>query len=175
MAAPINPCRHAGTGADADVGGAWADRGSDRRNEQSAKETELAALSALAATRARELTLTLAGCGRTDGRVEGKSNQRRKLIHERIVSPALWASRRFHRSDSFREGALLAVNLGDNADTTGAIYGQIAGAHYGAWTIPAAWRDKLTMVAEITRLADHLHDYAARPPEPQEGPPWRHR
>jgi len=32
---------------------------------------------------------------------------------------------------SFEEGALLAVNLGNDADTTGAVYGQIAGAFYG--------------------------------------------
>ena len=56
------------------------------------------------------------------------------------------------------------MNLGDDADTTGAIYGQIAGAHYGADAIPAPWRDKLTMAAEITSLADHLHDQAALPP-----------
>ena len=78
------------------------------------------------------------------------------------LEAALWA---FHRSAGFREGALLAVNLGDDADTTGAIYGQIAGAHYGAETIPAAWRDKLTMAAEIRSLADHLHDQAAPPLE----------
>ncbi len=78
------------------------------------------------------------------------------------LEAALWA---FHRSDGFSEGALLAVNLGDDADTTGAIYGQIAGAHYGAETIPAAWRDKLTMVSEITKLADNLHDHAALHPE----------
>ena len=76
------------------------------------------------------------------------------------LEAALWA---FHRSDSFREGALLAVNLGDDADTTGAIYGQIAGAHYGAKTIPVAWRDKLTTAAEITSLADQLHDQAGLP------------
>ena len=57
------------------------------------------------------------------------------------------------------------MNLGDDADTTGVIYGQTAGAHYGAKAIPAAWRDKLTMAAEITSLADHLHDQAARHPE----------
>ena len=78
------------------------------------------------------------------------------------LEAALWA---FHRSDGFREGALLAVNLGDDADTTGAIYGQIAGAHYGAETIPAAWRDKLAMVAKITSLADRLHAQAALHPE----------
>ena len=73
------------------------------------------------------------------------------------LEAALWA---FHNSDDFREGALLAVNLGDDADTTGAIYGQIAGAHHGAQPIPSAWRDKLTMAAEITSLTDRLHDQA---------------
>ena len=74
------------------------------------------------------------------------------------LEAALWA---FHRSDNFRDGALLAVNLGDDADTTGAIYGQIAGAHYGAESIPPSWRTKLTMLTEITTLADQLHDHAA--------------
>ena len=74
------------------------------------------------------------------------------------LEAALWA---FHRSDDFHQGALLAVNLGDDADTTGAIYGQIAGAHYGAESIPATWRVRLTMLTEITSLADQLHDQAA--------------
>ena len=74
------------------------------------------------------------------------------------LEAALWA---FHRSDDFRRGALLAVNLGDDADTTGAIYGQIAGAHHGAEAIPASWRNKLTMLTEITTLADQLHDRAS--------------
>ncbi len=78
----------------------------------------------------------------------------------RSLEAALWA---FHRSDSFREGALLAVNLGDDADTTGAIYGQIAGAHYGAQTIPAPWRQKLAMAPEITSLADQLPDQDTMP------------
>ena len=50
------------------------------------------------------------------------------------------------------------MNLGDDADTTGAIYGQITGAHYGAKAIPTTWRNKLTMTAAITSLADHPHD-----------------
>ena len=74
------------------------------------------------------------------------------------LEAALWA---FDRSDTFRGGALLAVNLGDDADTTGAIYGQIAGAHYGAEAIPAAWRAKLAMADQMTSLADRLHDHAA--------------
>ena len=48
----------------------------------------------------------------------------------------------------------MAVNLGDDADTTGAIYGQIAGAYYGADGIPREWRERLTMSVEIMTLAD---------------------
>ncbi len=73
------------------------------------------------------------------------------------MEAALWA---FHKSCDFREGALLAANLGDDTDTTAAIYGQIAGAHYGAEAIPAKWRELLTMAAEITSMADKLYDHA---------------
>lgn len=73
------------------------------------------------------------------------------------LEAALWA---FDRSTTFRDGALLAVNLGDDADTTGAIYGQIAGAYYGANGIPASWLERLTMVDEITSYADALFDLA---------------
>lgn len=66
----------------------------------------------------------------------------------------LWA---FHKSTDFRHGALLAVNLGDDADTTGAIYGQVAGAHYGAEAIPEDWRKRLAMLDKIESLADRLY------------------
>lgn len=56
------------------------------------------------------------------------------------LEAALWA---FHRSSTFEEGALLAVNLGEDADTTGAIFGQLGGAHYGLDGIPAKWLEKL--------------------------------
>ena len=73
------------------------------------------------------------------------------------LEAALWA---FHKSQNFRDGALLAVNLGHDADTTGAIYGQIAGAHYGVEAIPPEWRERLAMAQEITSLADRLYDRA---------------
>ena len=73
------------------------------------------------------------------------------------LEAALWA---FHHSRNFRDGALLAVNLGDDADTTGAVYGQIAGAWYGAAAIPAPWREKLAMAAEITAMADKICERA---------------
>ena len=73
------------------------------------------------------------------------------------MEAALWA---FHKSHDFRVGALLAANLGDDADTTAAIYGQIAGAYYGAEAIPAKWREALTLAAEITSIADRLYAHA---------------
>ncbi len=56
------------------------------------------------------------------------------------LEAALWA---FHRSESFEEGALLAVNLGEDADTTGAVFGQLGGALYGLVGIPSRWLEKL--------------------------------
>jgi len=71
----------------------------------------------------------------------------------RGMEAALWA---FHHSTSFREGVLMAANLGDDADTTGAIYGQLAGAYYGEEGIPAEWREKLALVEVIIGFADKL-------------------
>ncbi len=65
------------------------------------------------------------------------------------LEAALWA---FAKSDSFESGALLAVNLGDDADTTGAIYGQFAGACYGVSGIPRAWRERVQDAERIASL-----------------------
>ena len=70
------------------------------------------------------------------------------------LEAALWA---FRNSDDFETGALLAVNLGDDADTTGAIYGQIAGAFYGVEGIPSRWREKRCDRAVIEQLAAGLY------------------
>lgn len=69
------------------------------------------------------------------------------------LEAALWA---FHRSSSFREGALLAINLGNDTDTTGAVYGQLAGAFYGLDRIPAEWREKLAHCEMIESMARRL-------------------
>ena len=75
------------------------------------------------------------------------------------LEAALWA---FHRCRNFREGALLAVNLGDDADTTGAVYGQIAGVFYGHSGIPGPWRDVIAKQDLILRLADGLQEVEVR-------------
>jgi ADP-ribosylglycohydrolase len=69
------------------------------------------------------------------------------------LEAALWA---VARGEDFRAGALLAVNLGDDADTTGAIYGQLAGAHYGFDGIPAHWVAALAKRDQIQQLASRL-------------------
>jgi len=69
------------------------------------------------------------------------------------LGAALWA---FYNSHSFREGCLLAVNLGMDADTTGAVYGQLAGAFYGEREIPESWRSQLMRSHLIESMADKL-------------------
>ena len=71
----------------------------------------------------------------------------------RSLEAALWA---FYRSDTFEKGALLAANLGDDADTTAAVFGQLGGAFYGVDAIPAKWLAKLAMREFITEMADSL-------------------
>jgi ADP-ribosyl-[dinitrogen reductase] hydrolase len=73
------------------------------------------------------------------------------------LEAALWC---FLITKSFDQAVLQAANLGDDADTTAAICGQIAGAFYGESGIPAHWLERLAMRDEITKLADEL--YAAR-------------
>ncbi|NEN96369.1 MAG: ADP-ribosylglycohydrolase family protein, partial [Moorea sp. SIO3I7] len=75
------------------------------------------------------------------------------------LEAALWA---FEHSSSFREGCLLAVNLGDDADTTGAVYGQLAGAFYGDQGIPESWRSRLVKRELIESTADQLFALAQR-------------
>ena len=71
------------------------------------------------------------------------------------MNSALWA---FWKGRTFEEGLLLAVNLGDDADTVGAVYGQLAGAYYGEEGIPPEWRKRLAMSEQIRALAVSLYE-----------------
>jgi ADP-ribosylglycohydrolase len=73
----------------------------------------------------------------------------------RSLEAALWA---FATTDNYKDGCLAAVNLGDDADTTAAIYGQSAGAHYGEALIPTEWRGKLALASTLDRLVTGLID-----------------
>lgn len=76
------------------------------------------------------------------------------------LEAAVWA---FRTGKSFEECVLLAANLGDDADTTAAITGQMAGAWYGVRGIPESWRNKCYRAAEIVSLADQLYEVAIKP------------
>jgi len=74
------------------------------------------------------------------------------------LEAALWT---FHRTDTFRDGCVAAVNLGDDADTTAAVYGQLAGAFYGAGGIPATWVERLALREALEGLMQRLWGVAA--------------
>jgi ADP-ribosyl-[dinitrogen reductase] hydrolase len=62
----------------------------------------------------------------------------------------------FWNTDNFKDCVLMATNFGEDADSTAAISGQIAGSYYSDSGIPLEWLAKLTMAEEIGALADQL-------------------
>mgnify|MGYP001320434777 CR=1 FL=1 len=75
------------------------------------------------------------------------------------LEATLWC---FAHTENFRDCILMAANLGDDADTTAAQAGQLAGAFYGENDIPAEWLQKLTMMEEIRGIADALNEHASK-------------
>jgi len=75
------------------------------------------------------------------------------------LEAALWC---FYLTESFQEAVLKAVNLGNDADTTGAVVGQLAGAYYGIQAIPKAWQQKLYMADFIQSTSETLFEHSNR-------------
>lgn len=76
------------------------------------------------------------------------------------LEAALWC---FLHSDDYETAVLLAANLGDDADTTAAVVGQLAGAVYGRGAIPARWLAKVVRREEIESLANALASATGSP------------
>lgn len=76
------------------------------------------------------------------------------------LEAALWS---FATTESFEAAILAAANLGDDADTTAAIAGQVAGAFYGVDDIPRHWREQLYMSEDIDAMARGLLHRDGRP------------
>lgn len=91
----------------------------------------------------------LGGCWRDKARDEISSSG--YVAHS--LEAALWS---VANTDGFAEAVLLAANLGDDADTTAAITGQLAGALYGMSAIPAHWLEKLAWREELIELGERL-------------------
>jgi len=71
------------------------------------------------------------------------------------LEASLWS---VGRTGSFKDAVLLAANLGEDADTTAAIAGQLAGALHGMDGVPEAWRARVAWSARITTFAHALFD-----------------
>ena len=91
---------------------------------------------------------------RGEYRDKGESQIRGSGYVVQSLEAALWC---FLTTDSYSDAILKATNLGDDADTTAAICGQVAGAYYGISNIPKSWLGCLTMNDEINSLAVSLH------------------
>jgi ADP-ribosyl-[dinitrogen reductase] hydrolase len=69
------------------------------------------------------------------------------------LEAALWS---VGRTSNYRSAVLMAANLGEDADTTAAVAGQLAGALYGASGVPAGWKDDVAWGARIIATASGL-------------------
>ncbi len=85
--------------------------------------------------------------GKTEEQVEGAGYAVKSL------EAALWC---FYTTNTFKDAVLKAANLGDDADTTAAICGQVAGAYYGASSIPEKWVRVLAMNETISNKAEEM-------------------
>lgn len=85
------------------------------------------------------------GLARTDVKASGY------VAHS--LEASMWAA---GRTGSFQEAVLLAANLGDDADTTAAITGQLAGSLYGASAFPLTWTSRLAWRTRIVGMAEGL-------------------
>ena len=91
-------------------------------------------------------------------------NKSRKEINSNgyvinTLEAALWA---FYHTNSFKEGLILAVNLGEDADTVGAVYGQLAGAFYGEENIDLYLKQNLKNKKLIEDIAIKLFELSQK-------------
>lgn len=79
------------------------------------------------------------------------------VIH--CLEASLWCAL---RADSFEAGVLAAVNLGDDADTTGAVAGALLGLRFGFDKIPQDWIDGLARISDVRRLIERFQEACVR-------------
>lgn len=74
------------------------------------------------------------------------------------LEAAFWC---FVTTKNFEDAIIKAISLGDDTDTTAAITGQIAGAHYGISNIPTRWLNTLAAIDLLKEYADRMHDHVS--------------
>ncbi|MGD9502100.1 MAG: ADP-ribosylglycohydrolase family protein [Methyloceanibacter sp.] len=86
-----------------------------------------------------------------------RGKQRKEIASSSYVAhtleAAIWS---MATTGDFRSAILLAANLGDDADTTAAVTGQIAGALYGLSGIPGDWKERVFWSERIQILGRQL-------------------
>jgi len=75
------------------------------------------------------------------------------------MQTALWC---LTHHPTFEEAVIAAVNFGDDADTSGAVTGALAGAREGSGAIPARWLAILQPRDALRALAQGLHQRVAK-------------
>jgi len=145
----------------------WSDQNTLLRVARDQSRTTHAAVEAVEACESLALILAGAITGRplpeivteAAGRVKGfRPGQPRDEVRGTgyvvaSLHAAMWA---VSRTTSFETAVLLAANLGEDADTTAAVAGQIAGALYGLSGIPGEWLDRLAWRDTIEAKAKSL-------------------
>lgn len=102
---------------------------------------------------AQGMAQILAGSWRGKARAAIKSSG--YVLHS--LEAAIWST---GRTAKFEDAVLLAANLGDDADTTAAITGQLAGAIYGQASLPSHWLKRLAWADKIENMAIALFEKA---------------
>lgn len=73
------------------------------------------------------------------------------VVH--TLETSVWC---FLNSGNFRDAVLMAVNFGDDTDTTAAVTGALAGTYFGSNEIPSEWKSAISRKADIEDLALRL-------------------
>lgn len=71
------------------------------------------------------------------------------VVH--TLEASLWA---FLRTENFADAIRKVVSLGEDADTTGAVVGGLAGTYYGFEDIPGEWLKKIEAREYVSEIID---------------------
>lgn len=75
------------------------------------------------------------------------------------LEASLWCAL---RANSYREGVLAAVNLGEDTDTTAAVAGALLGLHFGLEGIPEEWQTQLARRDDVIALCERFQQVCER-------------
>lgn len=62
----------------------------------------------------------------------------------------------------YRDAVLMAVNLGRDTDTVGAVCGGLAGIYYGYDDIPSEWIGEIPQIEDIFKLCDDFEEFCLK-------------